>query len=199
MNARTESDAPQSGRDRLLDTVIVHLMEVGISDQSLRQIASAVDTSHRMLLYHFGSKSGLISDAIAEIRRREIRTFQERLEALGGRNPEKALRLFWEHNTGVGMEKYFRLLFEYWGIALRAPSDYGGLLEGIVSGWSEELSDIFATSGLQPAEAQATARLVVSTLRGLLLDLLTTGELEAVDAAWTELSAMVLARLGREG
>lgn len=196
MNESADTEEPLSGRDRLLDNVIVHLMEVGISDQSVRQIASAVDSSHRMLLYHFENKAGLISDAIAEIRRREVRAFHERLDSLGGSNAEKALQLFWEHNTSKGMEKYFRLLFEYWGLALRAPSEYGGLLGGIVSSWSEELTVIFADSGLQPERARATARLVVSTLRGLLLDLLTTGEFDEVDAAWAELSTMVLAGLG---
>ncbi|MDT7648160.1 MAG: hypothetical protein QOC75_5160, partial [Pseudonocardiales bacterium] len=36
----------------------------GISDLSLRQLADALGTSHRMLIYHFGSKEGLLTEVV---------------------------------------------------------------------------------------------------------------------------------------
>ena len=44
-----------SAKERLLDAVIEHFTADGLADQSLRRIAEAVGSSHRMLLYHFGS------------------------------------------------------------------------------------------------------------------------------------------------
>jgi len=35
-------------------------MRDGITDQSLREMAAAIGTSHRMLLYHFKSREGLL-------------------------------------------------------------------------------------------------------------------------------------------
>src|SRR5262249_6456846 len=47
-------------RDRLLAAAVRHAMDSGIADLSLRQLAAAIGTSHRMLLYHFGSREGLL-------------------------------------------------------------------------------------------------------------------------------------------
>src|SRR5262249_4478203 len=47
-------------RDRLLGAAVRHAMDWGIADLSLRQLAAAIGTSHRMLLYHFGSREGLL-------------------------------------------------------------------------------------------------------------------------------------------
>jgi AcrR family transcriptional regulator len=38
-----------------------HALDTGIADLSLRQLAAAIGTSHRMLLYHFGSREGLLA------------------------------------------------------------------------------------------------------------------------------------------
>ena len=42
-------------RTRLLDAAVAHAMVYGIADLSLRELAAAIGTSHRMLLYHFTS------------------------------------------------------------------------------------------------------------------------------------------------
>ena len=47
-------------RERLLAAAVRHALDAGIADLSLRQFAAAIGTSHRMLLYHFGSREGLL-------------------------------------------------------------------------------------------------------------------------------------------
>jgi AcrR family transcriptional regulator len=47
-------------RDRLLAAAVDHGLTAGIADLSLRELASAIGTSHRMLIYHFGSREGLL-------------------------------------------------------------------------------------------------------------------------------------------
>src|ERR1700735_2091335 len=51
---------PSQARDRLLAAAVEQALHGGIIGQSLRQIAAAIGTSHRMLLYHFGSSEGLL-------------------------------------------------------------------------------------------------------------------------------------------
>src|SRR5437588_11165036 len=46
-------------RDRLLDAAIDHVAQNGLGDLSLRGLAAALGTSHRMLIHHFGSKERL--------------------------------------------------------------------------------------------------------------------------------------------
>jgi len=43
-------------REHLLAAAVDHALSDGIADPSLRQLAAAIGTSHRMLLYHFGSR-----------------------------------------------------------------------------------------------------------------------------------------------
>ena len=55
------------------------------------------------------------------------------------------------------------------------------LLDGIVDAWVEPAAQILAAHGF--AEPHAIARLGIAVTRGLLLDLLATGDRAAVDAA----------------
>jgi AcrR family transcriptional regulator len=48
-----------SPRQLLAAAAIAIAMQGGIADLSLRELAAAIGTSHRMLLYHFGSREGL--------------------------------------------------------------------------------------------------------------------------------------------
>ncbi len=60
----------RSARERLLEAVVEHFSADGLADQSLRRIAEAVGTSHRMLLYHFGSKDGLMLEVVRAVEAR---------------------------------------------------------------------------------------------------------------------------------
>ncbi len=57
------------------------------------------------------------------------------------------------------------------------------LLEGIVSSWIEPAAEIFRSHGLTPADARRQARLNLAVVRGLLLDLLATGDRAGVAEA----------------
>ncbi len=45
---------------RWLDAMAAHVLQHGLTSASLRPLAKAAGTSDRMLIYHFGSKEGLI-------------------------------------------------------------------------------------------------------------------------------------------
>ena len=57
-------DEDKSAKDVLLERVVDHFVADGLGDLSLRKIAGAIGTSHRMLLYHFGSKDGLLLEVV---------------------------------------------------------------------------------------------------------------------------------------
>lgn len=48
----------------LLCDLADHVLEHGLSGASLRPLAAAANTSDRMLIYHFGSKDGLIAELL---------------------------------------------------------------------------------------------------------------------------------------
>src|SRR5262249_30023814 len=63
-----------SPRERLLAAAVDYVAAHGIGEVSLRQLAAALGTSHRMLVYHFGSKEGLLVEVIraVEARQRDV-------------------------------------------------------------------------------------------------------------------------------
>ena len=56
----TADDDGAGPRERLLAGAIEHVSQHGVGEISLRQLAAALGTSHRMLLYHFGSRGALL-------------------------------------------------------------------------------------------------------------------------------------------
>jgi hypothetical protein len=64
------------------------------------------------------------------------------------------------------------------------------LLDGIVESWLAPLSEWIICQGVPPPAARSTARLGVAVSRGLLLDLLATGDREGVDAAMDQFISM---------
>ena len=55
----------------MLDAVIDHIATRGISDLSLRELAAAIGTSHRMLIHHFGGAEGLRVAVVREVEDRQ--------------------------------------------------------------------------------------------------------------------------------
>jgi AcrR family transcriptional regulator len=63
-------DEDKSAKELLLERVVDHFVADGLGDLSLRKIATAIGTSHRMLLYHFGSKDGLLLEVVRAVEAR---------------------------------------------------------------------------------------------------------------------------------
>src|ERR1700755_2593046 len=66
MPPRRDSDGT-TARERLLAAAMEHVAEHGVGDLSLRGLAAALGTSHRMLIYHFGSREGLLIEVIRTV------------------------------------------------------------------------------------------------------------------------------------
>jgi AcrR family transcriptional regulator len=169
-------------RQRLLDAVVTHFTEEGLADQSLRHIAGAIGTSHRMLLYHFGSKDGLLLAVVREV---EART-QSRLASLGEDRPgetDALIRRMWAHLADPELGDFERLFFALYGRALQGDPAIRPLLANDVAHWLEANVTLSVQWGVPPDVARTHARLGLAVTRGLLLDLLATGDRAGVEAA----------------
>lgn len=165
-------------RERLLDAAVRHALDAGIADLSLRQLAAAIGTSHRMLLYHFGSREGLlvaVTQAVEE---------QQRAALLdSGVGPQDARRS-WERLSDPKLWPQERLFFELYAYALRGRPGTEGFLDGIVESWVAPVAAALVEAGADERTARADARLAVAVVRGLLLDLLATGDRAGVTEAY---------------
>jgi AcrR family transcriptional regulator len=165
-------------RERLLDAAVRHALDAGIADLSLRQLAAAIGTSHRMLLYHFGSREGLlvaVTQAVED---------QQRAALLSsGVGPQDARRS-WERLSDPKLWPQERLFFELYAYALRGRPGTEGFLDGIVESWVAPVTAALVEAGADERTARADARLAVAVVRGLLLDLLATGDRAGVTEAY---------------
>jgi AcrR family transcriptional regulator len=174
--------AGRSSRDRLLVAAIGHVESHGIGDLSLRELAAAIGTSHRMLIYHFGSKEGLVVALVHAVEAAQ-RAFLTQLFADPSVEPAEAVRTMWRRLADGGLHPQERLFFEMYGQALQGRPGTEGFLDGIVDSWVEVIAGQAARQGIAPDAVRADARLSVAVARGLLLDLLATGDREQVDEA----------------
>jgi len=169
-------------RSRLLDLAVSHAMNQGIADLSLRELAAAIGTSHRMLLYHFGSRDGLLLDVAREV---EARSKAE-LAALGGAGDgqtDELVRRMWDYVSDPALAGFERLFFALYGRALQGDEATEPLLRDDLEGWLQANVAMAATVGVPADVARVHARLGLAVTRGLLLDLLATGDRAGTDAA----------------
>ena len=170
-------------RDRLLAAAVAYVAEFGLHDRSLRHLAAAIGTSHRMLIYHFGSKEGLMRAVVEEVEQQQ-RNFFARILGDASVPPVNAALVLWRRVTDPRLANNVRLFFELYGQALQGAPGTEGFLERIVDDWVEPLTQFGVGRGVPAEIARADARLGLAVTRGLLLDLVATGDLEAVDAAY---------------
>jgi AcrR family transcriptional regulator len=165
-------------RERLLAAAVAHALDAGIADLSLRQLAAAIGTSHRMLLYHFGSREGLLV-AVTQVVEE-----QQRAALLESDPTTHDARRSWERLSDPGLWSQERLFFELYAYALRGRPGTEGFLDGIVESWVAPMAAALIKAGAEERTARADARLAVAVVRGLLLDLLATGDRAGVTEAY---------------
>jgi AcrR family transcriptional regulator len=172
----------KDARQRLLTAAVDYVAQHGVSDQSLRQLAAGLGTSHRMLIYHFGSKQGLFVEIIRTVEARQRAVLAD-LAAVPGESAGDMARRFWQRISDPVLWPNIRLFFEVYGQALQGRPGTAHMLDDVVEAWVEPATALGIELGMPEKDARAQARLSVAVSRGLLLDLLATGDRAAVDAA----------------
>ncbi len=170
---------PTQARERLLAAAVDHALHTGIADLSLRQLAAAIGTSHRMLLYHFGSREGLLAAVTQAVEDQQRAALLE-----SGTTIAQNARQSWQRLSDPEMWPQERLFFELYAYALRGRPGTEGFLEGIVEEWVAPVAAALVKAGADERTARAEARLGVAVVRGLLLDLLATGDRTGVTEAY---------------
>jgi AcrR family transcriptional regulator len=175
-------------RDELLDAVVDYTVEFGLSELSWRPVAAGLGVSPTTLVHHFGTKEQMLQAILERLRRRMFTATGD----AAGAHPDlaTAARAVWTRTSDPRRWAEFRLFFAVYGRALQAPQQFADFLDHVVTDWMNSLCDAQAP-GTEPETATRTATLVIATIRGLLLDLLATGDRDRVqDAAETFLSTL---------
>jgi len=175
-------------RAELLDAVVDYTVEHGFSDLSWRPVAAALGVSTNSLVHRFGSKEQMLVAILGRLRERIV---VDTDDVLGeGADLATAARAVWARTSAPQREAEFRLFFAVYGRALQAPQQFAEFLDHVVADWMGALCDAQGPD-TDPAVARRTATTVIATIRGLLLDLLATGDRDRVqDAAETFLASL---------
>lgn len=167
-------------RAKFVDRTVEHILSHGFGDPSLRAMAAELGTSHRMLIYHFGSARGFWDAVLQALQRRD----QEAMALATGDGELPTLEETWTQlTTGPGLS-IFRVLFRLYGEALAEPEAYADFLDHFVDRWLSAIERALRErAGKSRTEARVQARLNLAIIRGLMLDLLATGDLKGTTAA----------------
>jgi len=160
-------------RRELLDALVTECAENGVGGRSLRELADAVGTSHRMLLHHFGSRDELLLAVVDDVERRQMALLQELPR-------DTSFTAMWEHLRRPELRSLERLFFECYARGAQGESPFATMLPAAIDDWL----------ALTPADP-AMARLGLAVMRGLLLDLAGTDDAAGVDAAAREFIALI--------
>jgi AcrR family transcriptional regulator len=141
-----------------------------------------------MLLYHFGSRAGLVAAVAAAV--------EDRQRALLSAIPVEAstqagvVEAVWHQVSDPAVLPFVPLFFEVLGQALQHRPGTEAFLENLTSPWIDEGLALARERGL-PELTPADARVAVAVVRGLLVDLVATGDHAAADEAMGRFTALL--------
>ncbi|WP_028934551.1 TetR/AcrR family transcriptional regulator [Pseudonocardia spinosispora] len=183
---RTSATGPSVRKLTLLESAYEYIQRRGLSDLSLRPLATEVGSSPRVLLFLFGSKHDLIREVLARARTDERRILNQ-LRRHDRPEPAGIERAAMELWTWLS-EPVRRPLLALWAEAYaRSVTASPGPTEGFAKDAVEEW--LAALAAAQPADVRASVAgatqrtLILAVLRGALLDLLATDDLDRTTSA----------------
>ncbi len=175
--------AASARRDELLEKAYRYVLEHGLSGMSLRPLAVAVQSSPRVLLFLFESKDNLVRALLSRARADEVELI-ERLTADSPVGVTRAAREIWSWLAAPEHRGLLRLWLESYSRSLVEPAGpWAGFAHATVRDWLGLLGQA------QPEPERATPlgmrrrTLVLALLRGALLDLLASGDVERTTRA----------------
>ncbi|GLQ87774.1 TetR/AcrR family transcriptional regulator [Dyella flagellata] len=161
----------QPRKEELTAALIDYLLAHGLSELSLRPLAAELGTSARLLIYHFGSKEGLLAAAM-DAMHGHLRSSLQALADAHAPKGTKPLRRFWDWAITAENFPYLKLLYELQILAARNPETYGHLLKNHAASWLELVKRVMPDD----ERDAAMASLPIAVFDGLFLELMNTGD-----------------------
>ncbi|CAN5341978.1 TetR/AcrR family transcriptional regulator [soil metagenome] len=183
-------------RDQLLDTIVGYVLENGVSQLTLRNLARAAGSNNRMLLYYFGTRENLIVAALQGAEDR-FPGMQAIIAGIDNRAVPLDSRLFaaWQTISDPSNRPFHRLFFEIFGIAGFQHQQFTDLLTAISTEWVAHVAAAFSDVGVPDARALVFAHELVALWRGLQATLLSMGDEDLVNRAAVEATEALLVRV----
>lgn len=177
-------------RRKLRDKAVDYVMRHGIWDLSLRPLAKALNTNARMLVYHFGSREQLMRAILEGLREQEDARVKAWFQAHSNAGPQtlrQFVKWYWRRLSSARARPAVKLTFEVYALALRDPDSYPGILEDPVQYWRQ----LAERSNIKGDRAATIATLLLAATRGLLLDVVATGDHRRINRGFKQILALI--------
>ena len=172
------ANRPASNRkEQLRDAALAYLVEHGLTGVSLRPMAAQLGTSARILIFHFRSKEGLMTEVMEELHARLQASFLKLSESPDRSVPP--LKRFWLWARDRKNFVYLRLLYESQIVAARNGKQYGRHLKKSSTDWQRLVFQRLSES----VRSQELATLCIAVFDGLFLELIVTGDRQRLTRA----------------
>ncbi|MEI2653561.1 MAG: TetR family transcriptional regulator [Microthrixaceae bacterium] len=175
-----------AARSELIDRLVEHAASNGLTDTSLRDLAAAVGTSHRMLNYHFGSRAGVVAAVVERIESQQRDALAE--IAAEATSTTEIIERQWAQLSDPALAPFIRLFFEVTAQAMFGRPGTDGFLAGLTEPWLDLGARLADDLGVEHDPAEL--RLGVAVIRGLLLDAVASGDPAPATASLNRFLAM---------
>lgn len=175
-------------RDRLLDACTDYALAHGLPGR-LGPLAAGAGTSPRMLIYHFGTRDALLRAVLHQARERQVEAFGELLRTRPDEPYPRTLDRAWREITGPVGQPYLRMFSQHHDSAWRRL--WPELRQKATTDWLAPLE-----AGMQSLGRPELATVTLAVIRGLLMDLDTTGDRGRVNSAWADFLGLIVVEGG---
>lgn len=165
-------------RSELLAGVVDYIADRGLAGLSLRPVAEYLDTSSRMLIHYFGSKEAMLVAALETQRPDVSALFSDidNVELLRERLLEA-----WESNSEGSSSRSTRVVLQVLAEAAIQGGPFLDYAQSATGDIVRELARSLRIINPSHHDPEAVATILVSGVRGLLVDRLVTGDHDRVD------------------
>jgi AcrR family transcriptional regulator len=180
MRAMGRQRQPQI-RQRLLDACTDYALERGLPGR-LAPLAAAAGTSTRMLIYHFGTRDGLLREILGQARQRQVEVFTDLMRLRQNEPYPETLARAWSAMSGPTGQPYLRMFGRLHDTA--GEPLWPGFRRTATTDWLAPLED-----GMRSLGHPELATVVLAVIRGLLMDLNATGDTARTHQAFQDFLA----------
>lgn len=179
-----EKRPPSPRKEELLERAYHYALQHGLADLSLRPLAAAIGSSPRVLLFLFDSKDALIRALLARARTDELALLDQARSEAAHHDLSTVVRTTWRWLIDQPHRPLLTLWLEAYARSLTEPhGPWADFARQTVDDWLALLAAAQPSADRRGAAGTADRTLALAVLRGALLDLLATGDLNRTTAA----------------
>lgn len=154
-------------REVVVERLAVHLLETGLAQTSLRQLALAAGVSDRMLLYYFADKAEVLAAVMARVAGELAQRLAVAIPGDTPLKPAELVRRAAAFTTGPEMRRFMRLWVEVVAAASRGEAPFQAIVAQVMAGfqlWVDARIDL-----PEGTDREGTAAAIIAVIDGLAL------------------------------